>query len=67
MSRIMAGTGGGRPARARRWPAGLAWALWALAMLSLGVIWWLDHLLRQMGRADRPRWAPRSSPRCWRR
>jgi hypothetical protein len=49
MSRIMAGTGGGQP---RRWPAGLAWALWALAMLSLGVIWWLDHLLRQMGRAD---------------
>jgi hypothetical protein len=39
MSRIMAGTGGGRPARARQWPAGLAWALWALAMLSLAVIW----------------------------
>jgi hypothetical protein len=52
MSRIMAVTGGDRPARARRWPAGLAWALWALAMLSLGVIWWLDHLLRQLGWAD---------------
>jgi hypothetical protein len=31
----------------------VAWALWALAMLSLAAIWWLDHLLRQTGRPDR--------------
>jgi hypothetical protein len=48
----MAVTAGGLPARRRRWPAGLAWALWALVMLSLAVIWWLDHLLRQAGRLD---------------
>jgi hypothetical protein len=48
----MAVTAAGRPARARRWPAGLAWALWALAMLSLGLNWWQDHLLRQAGRPD---------------
>jgi hypothetical protein len=34
------------------WPAGLAWALWALAMLSLAAVAWLDHLLRQAGRPD---------------
>ena len=45
-------TAGGRPARTWRWAAGLAWGLWALAMLGLGVIWWLDHLLREAGRAD---------------
>jgi two-component system, NarL family, sensor kinase len=27
----------------------LAWALWALVMLSLAVIWWQDHLLRRPG------------------
>jgi hypothetical protein len=48
----MAVTAAGRPARARRWPAGLAWALWALAMLSLGLNWWQDHLLRRAGRPD---------------
>jgi hypothetical protein len=48
----MAVTAAGRPARVRRWPAGLAWALWALAMLSLGLNWWQDHLLRQAGRPD---------------
>jgi hypothetical protein len=48
----MAVTDGDRPAWARRWPAGLAWALWALAMLSLGVNWWQDRLLRQAGRPD---------------
>jgi hypothetical protein len=44
--------GGGRPARVNRWPAGLAWALWGLAVLSLGVNWWQDRLLRQAGRPD---------------
>jgi hypothetical protein len=41
--------------RPRWWAAGLAWVLWALGMLSLAVIWRLDHLLRQ---ADRPDLAP---------
>ena len=36
----------------RRWAAGLAWGLWGLAMAGLAVIWWLDRLLRQVGRAD---------------
>ncbi|HSO54592.1 MAG TPA: hypothetical protein VL330_18080 [Actinomycetes bacterium] len=41
-----------RLARPREWPAGLAWALWALAMLVIATMLWLDHLLRQAGRAD---------------
>ena len=40
------------PGRPRRWAAGLAWALWALAILGLLVTAWLDHLLRQAGRSD---------------
>jgi hypothetical protein len=36
----------------RWWPAGLAWALWALAMLGIAAGLWWDHLLRQAGRAD---------------
>ena len=40
------------PGRPRRWAAGLAWALWALAILGLLVTAWLDHLLRQAGRPD---------------
>ena len=43
----------GRPARARRWLPWLAWLLWTSALLSLVVIWWLDRLLREAGRADR--------------
>jgi hypothetical protein len=35
-----------------RWPAGLAWALWTLAMLGIAAGLWLDHLLGQAGRAD---------------
>jgi hypothetical protein len=34
------------------WPAGLAWTLWALGMLGLAAVPWLDRLLRQAGRAD---------------
>ncbi|HSK37255.1 MAG TPA: hypothetical protein VLA80_11010 [Actinomycetota bacterium] len=40
------------PGRPRRWPAGLAWGLWALAMLGLAVVPWQDELLRQAGRPD---------------
>jgi hypothetical protein len=40
------------PGRPRRWAAGLAWALWALTMLCLAVVPWLDELLRRAGRAD---------------
>jgi hypothetical protein len=40
------------PGRPRRWAAGLAWALWALVMLGLAVVRWMDELLRQAGRAD---------------
>jgi hypothetical protein len=39
----------GRP---RRGAAGLAWALWTLAMLGLAVVRWMDELLRRAGRAD---------------
>jgi hypothetical protein len=35
-----------------RWAARLAWALWGLAMAGLAAIWWLDRLLRQVGRVD---------------
>ena len=42
----------GRPARARWWPAGLAWALWVLALLGVATIPWFDHLLRQAGRPE---------------
>jgi hypothetical protein len=45
-------TSAGRHARPRWWPAGLAWALWALAMLGLAMAVWLDHLLRRAGRSD---------------
>jgi hypothetical protein len=41
-----------RASRPRWWPGVAAWALWALAMLSLPVIAWLDRLSRQAGRPD---------------
>ena len=40
------------PARPRRWPGGLAWALWGLAMAGTASVLWFDHLLRQAGRTD---------------
>jgi hypothetical protein len=46
---VTSAAGLGRP---RRWAAGLAWMLWALAMLGLAVVPWLDSLLRQAGRPD---------------
>src|SRR5512132_1409242 len=33
----------------RRWPAGLAWGLWALTLLGLVATAWLDRRLRQAG------------------
>jgi hypothetical protein len=37
----------------RRWrPGVLAWVLWALATLSLALIFWFEHLLRQAGRPE---------------
>jgi hypothetical protein len=38
--------------RRRRRPAWLAWGLWALAMLGLTVIVWVDQLLHQTGRPE---------------
>jgi hypothetical protein len=42
----------GRPAWPRWWPAGLAWALWALVVLGLAATPWLNGLARQAGRSD---------------
>ena len=39
-------------ARMARRPGVLAWALWALIMVGLVVMAWLDHLLRQAGRPE---------------
>jgi hypothetical protein len=55
-ARIVALTQAARVARPRWWPAGLAWALWALAMLGIAAVTWLDLLLRQAGRADLVLW-----------
>src|SRR4029450_8027880 len=44
----------------RGWAAGLAWALWALAMLGLAVVPWMDSLLRQAGRPALVAWVPAS-------
>ena len=41
-----------RVARPRWRPGVAAWALWALTMLGIAVIAWLDHLSRQAGRPD---------------
>jgi hypothetical protein len=38
-----------RPAWRRWWPAGLAWALFALFLLVLATFPWLDRLIRQAG------------------
>jgi hypothetical protein len=44
-----------------RW-IGLAWALWALGMLGLAAVPWLDHLLRQAGRPDLVQLTPGTGP-----
>jgi hypothetical protein len=36
----------------RRWPMGLALGLWALTVLSLPVVVWLDQLLRRAGHGE---------------
>ena len=41
-----------RPARTLSWPAAVGWTLWALVLLGIPVIAWLDHLLREAGRPD---------------
>jgi hypothetical protein len=48
----MAVTADGRPAGLRWRPVGLAWALWALILLGLPVVVWLNQLARQAGRSD---------------
>jgi hypothetical protein len=49
---MMAVSPSARPARTRWWPAVVAWSLWALAVLALPVLGWLDQLLRQAGRPE---------------
>jgi hypothetical protein len=46
---VTSAAGLGRP---RRWAAGLAWGLWALAMLGLAVVPWMDRLMIRAGRPD---------------
>jgi cytochrome bd-type quinol oxidase subunit 2 len=48
----MAVTSAPRRTRTRWWPGGVAWALWALAILGLAVVVWLDQLLRQAARPE---------------
>jgi len=55
----MAMTPAARPARPPRWSGVVAWALWALSMLALATVPWLDHLLRQAGRPDLEQWDAR--------
>src|SRR5262245_44699657 len=49
---IMALTAGARGTRTRGRPRGLAWGLWALAVVGLAVIVWLDQLLRRTGQPE---------------
>jgi hypothetical protein len=50
---VTSAAGLGRP---RRWPAVLAWVLWALAMLGLAVVPWMDRLTIRAGRPDLVQW-----------
>jgi hypothetical protein len=50
--RTMTVTSATRLARPRWWPDVTAWALWALTLLGIPVIAWLDHLSRQAGRPE---------------
>ena len=51
-ARTVALTAAGRPARSSRWVGAAAWALWALTLVCLAVLPWLDRLLGQAGRPD---------------
>src|SRR4029450_9557495 len=55
-ARTMAVTSLAGPGRPRRWAAGLAGGLWALAMLGLAVGRWMDRLTIRAGRADLTGW-----------
>jgi hypothetical protein len=56
----MAVTSAAGPGRPRRWLAGLAWVLWALAMLGLAVVPWMDRLMIRAGRPDLAQLVPGS-------
>jgi hypothetical protein len=49
-----------RVARPRWWPGVAAWVLWALAMLGLAVVPWIDRLMIRAGRPDLAVWVPGS-------
>jgi hypothetical protein len=51
-----------RAARPPQRTAGLAWSLWALGMLDLAAVPWMDHLLRQAGRPDFVPLSPDTAP-----
>ena len=53
-ARTVAVTLAARPARARRWPAALAWALAGLTVLTLAAGFWLAELLWSTGWEPRP-------------
>ncbi|HEX2159913.1 MAG TPA: hypothetical protein VHS79_23470 [Actinomycetes bacterium] len=54
---VTSAAGRGRP---RRWLAGLAWVLWALVMLGLAMVPWMDRLLIRAGRPDLTQLVPGS-------
>ena len=45
-------TAAARVTRTRWWPAGPAWALWALTLLGLFAVTWMDRLSLEAGRPD---------------
>jgi hypothetical protein len=51
----MTTTSGTRTGWAGRWPAGLAWALWALTLAGLAANLWIDRLMGQAGGAEADR------------
>jgi hypothetical protein len=53
-ARTVAVTLAARPARARRWPAALAWALAGLTVLTLAAGFWLAELVWSTGWEPRP-------------
>jgi hypothetical protein len=58
----MAVTEVARRARPRRWPGVVAWALWALVLLGVVVVVWLDQLLRQTARPELVVLTPKAFP-----